>query len=399
MNDLAILSLSIEHCIFVPPSLHAWIYAISVHGACCLVGGVTCGIVLYHTVKKIPGEKRTSGGSVDGMRSLLGLVVGAIAAASVYIGRPIIESYAPNTESAFLGSVFASTIGFATFFKSLNVAFGTYPEGADGDLLTWLLWFAMLPEPAFAKGKLSKASREEVTTKVREMLLKIIVLFFLLTILMQGSPPYFQLRKEDDGISTFEWFWAIHINGFFHLWLLYAFFSFCLDFSMIMNFALSGGVRMEPAFCNPLLGSRSFKETWGTRWNRPVNLLLKRTVYIPALKSGFCNKVMATVLTFLASGLLHEYNFSIHNHRSYRPGEVTAFFILMGLVMVVESMVWNRCFPKWLQTRINRLPSAATASMLTMMAAGLAERYFLRSWLESGFVPAVAQMLPRMKCQ
>ena len=123
--------------------------------------------------------------------------------------------------------------------------------------------------------------------------------------------------------------------------------------------------------------------------------------YLPdlSLKSGFCSKFMATVLTFLASGFLHEYNFSIHNNRSYRPGEVTGFFLVMGLLMVVESVVWTRCFPKWLQTVINRLPSAATASMLTMMAAGLAERYFLQSWFESGFVQAVAQMIPHMKCQ
>ena len=82
----------------------------------------------------------------------------------------------------------------------------------------------------------------------------------------------------------------------------------------------------------------------------------------------------------------------------YRPGEVTAFFILMGILMVLESWVWDQCFPRWLQNVINHLPSAVTASMLTIMVAGLAERYFLKSWLQSGFVEGVAQMLPRMDC-
>ena len=420
MNDP--ISLTLDKCTFIPPSLHAWIYAVAVHATCCLIGGVPCGILLYFVLKKSSGgqkaKERTNAGSIDATRSFFGVVVGSAAAASIYFGRPIIESYSPNSPSTFIGPVLASTFGFTTFFKSLNAAFGTYPEGADSDLRTWLLWYVMLPEPTFAKGKLIKASRKEVTIKIREFCFKIIAVFLLLTVLMQYSPPYYQVLKEgfsssssqegndkDNGNGMFAWFLAVHVNGFFHLWLLYSYFSFCLDFSMITNYVVSGGVRMEPAFCNPLLESRAFKETWGTRWNRPVNALLKRTVYVPARRSGLCNKNMAAVLTFLASGLLHEYNFSIHNNRSllspsgYRPGEVTAFFIIMGILMVVESWVWNQLFPRWLQTVINRLPSAATASMLTFMVAGLAETYFLKAWFQSGFVEAVAQMLPHMNCQ
>ena len=162
---------------------------------------------------------------------------------------------------------------------------------------------------------------------------------------------------------------------------------------------------MEPGFCNPLLESRSFKETWGTRWNKPVNELLKRTVYIPARKSGFFNQNQSAVLTFFASGLLHEYNFAMHNHRSlslpsgYQPGEVTVFFLFMGILMIGESWVWNKLYPRWLQSLISSLPSAVTATMLTFLVAALSERYFLRGWLQSGFVEAVAQMLPHLDCQ
>jgi len=415
MNDP--LASSLESCTIIPPSLSTWIYAISVHGVCSLFGGVPCGILLYYVLKKNPdgqkSEGHTKGGSFDATRSFVGVAVGTVAAASIYIGRPLIESSSPNNESTFIGPVLASTFGFSTFFKSLNVAFATYPEGADKDLYTWLLWYVMIPEPTFAKGKLAKATREEVTAKIRNFVFKIKALFLILTVLLQHPPPYYQVVREesswrslsDDGNGFYGWLLAAHVNGVVHLWLLYSFFSFCLDFSTIMNYVLSGGVRMEPAFCNPLLESRSFKETWGTRWNRPVNVLLKRTVYVPALKSGFCNRNIAAVLTFFASGLLHEYNFSIHNHHSlsmssgYRPGQVTVFFIFMGFLMVVESWVWNRIYPRWLQNLINHLPSPVTASMLTFMVAGLAERYFLRGWFQSGFVEAVSRMLPHLECQ
>jgi len=408
MNDP--ISLSLDKCTIVPPSLPAWAYAISVHGACCVLGGIPCGILLYYVLKKnVGGQETNSDNSNNITRSFVGVFVGIAAASSIYVGRPVIESYSPNSEITFIGPVFASTFGFTTFFKSLNVAFGTYPEGADSDLQTWLLWFVVTPEPTFAKGKLSKANRKEVVDKLRDFFFKIIALFVLLTVLMQRPPPYYQVMTErsssSDGNSLVDWFLSSHVNGFFHLWLLYLYFSFCLDTSTILNYVTSGGVRMEPAFCNPLLGSRSFKESWGTRWNRPVNLLLKRTIYIPARKSGF-NVKLSAVLTFFASGLLHEYNFSIHNNNhslslptGYRPGEVTIFFLFMGVLMVCESWVWNRIFPRWLQTAINHFPSMVTATMLTFMVAGLTERYFLRGWFQSGFVEAVAQMLPYLNCQ
>mmetsp|Transcript_22453 Transcript_22453/g.53369 ORF Transcript_22453/g.53369 Transcript_22453/m.53369 type:complete len:421 (+) Transcript_22453:97-1359(+) len=409
------------NCSIIPPSLSTWLYAISVHGGCTLLGGVPFGILLYHVLKKDAEGQQANGHakgySIDTRRTFVGVAVGSGAAASVYIGRPLLESFSPNAETTFLGPLLASTFGFTTFFKSFNVAFGTYPEGADKDLQTWLMWYTMLPEPTFAKGKLSKVTRKEVIVKLRDFVSKIIALFLILTVLMRSPPPYYQVMREeswspsshrgnesDGGNGFYGWFLAVHVNGFFQLWLLYSVFSSFLDFSTITNYICTGGIRSEPGFCNPLLESRSYKETWGTRWNRPINTMLKRTVYIPALKSGLCNRNVAAALTFFASGLLHEYNFAIHNHRSlllssgYRRGEVTVFFILMGLLMIGESWVWTRIYPRWLQTMINHLPSAVTASMLTFMVAGLAQRYFLRAWLQSGFVEAVAHMFPHLEC-
>jgi hypothetical protein len=190
MNDP--IALSLDKCTIVAPSFPAWAYAISVHGACCVLGGIPCGILLYYVLKKnVGGQETNSENSNNLRRSFVGVFVGIAAASSIYVGRPVIESYSPNSEITFIGPVFASTFGFTTFFKSLNVAFGTYPDGADSDLQTWLLWFVMTPEPTFAKGKLSKANRKKVVEKIRDFLFKIIVLFVLLTVLMQRPPPYF----------------------------------------------------------------------------------------------------------------------------------------------------------------------------------------------------------------
>lgn len=408
-NMSSSISLSLTNCTISPPSLSGWIYAFSVHGVFCIFGGVPCAVLLYYL-----RAKNSNSSSIiikDGTKTVIGIITGVLAAAAVPIGRPAIESYSPNSEITFIGPFLASAFGFTTFFKSLNAVFGTYPEGADRDLLTWMLWFVMTPEPTFVKGKTSKASWKEIVAKLRDFFLKVLSLFFLLTISMRNLESYKQAIVETpssppentgsgESRDVFSSIIETHARGFFYLWFLYSFVSLLLDFSTITNYVLSSGVRTEPGFCNPLLESRSFKETWGTRWNRPVNALLKRTVYVPARKSGYCNQKVAAIMTFLASGLLHEYNFLTHNDRSgYRPGEITIFFLFMGTLMVVESLVWDRYFPRWLQIAIERLPSAVTASILTLMVSGIAEHCFLQPWIRSGFVDATAQLMLYLDCR
>ena len=388
-----------EECTIVPPSFRSWIYAFSVHGVCSLIG-LIIGILLYSS-KPTTEEKKSTCWTALG--------VGTLSAISVHIiGRSFIESYSPCSEIKFAGPWLASTFGFATFFKSLNVAFHTYPSGADTNLKTWLIWFISLPEPKFDKEKLGKINRKEFINTILDFIIKIIVLFITLSILLQFPSPGSTIIEKisssspgndnwDDVIDN-QWLLITHIDGFFHLWLLYLFVSFCLDFSAITNSIAFGGIRMELGFCHPLSKSRSYKECWGSRWNKPVNELLKRTIYIPSRKNGY-NQSISAVFTFLGSGLLHEYNFSIHNNNNYHPGEVTVFFLLMGLIMIGESWVWNRCVPQWIQTVINSLPSVVIASGIAFAVAGLSERYFLRGWILSGFIDMVTQMIPHLTCK
>jgi len=68
---------------------------------------------------------------------------------------------------------------------------------------------------------------------------------------------------------------------------------------------MNGGIQFEPAFLNPLLESRCLKELWGSRWDLPVQKLLKRTIYTPARKYGF-KRSEAAMITFIVSGFMHE---------------------------------------------------------------------------------------------
>jgi hypothetical protein len=366
-----------SNCTFIPPSFQAWTYAVTVHGLCCVVGAVPLAILLYSVTS-------------PNLRKPLSVFIGIATAALVPLGQSYIESYSPDESITWIGPFLACTFGFSTFFKSINAGFGQFPEGADADLKTWLMWFVILPEPEFTKGKLRKASTNDILNNVKSFLYKIMALFVLLSILLHSPQYNLQFSRAPEWLSTY-------INGFLHIWLIYLWASFCLDFSTVANLATTGGIRSEPGFLNPLLESRSLKEAWGYRWDLPVQVLLKRTVYIPARKQGFGRSTSA-IFTFFASGLLHEYNFSIHNRLAYEPGRATVFFVLMGLLMLGESMVWNQ-LPRQLQQAINKLPSVAISFLVTFLVAGTFERFFFQSWVDSGFVAAAAAMLPHMNCR
>mmetsp|Transcript_33975 Transcript_33975/g.71459 ORF Transcript_33975/g.71459 Transcript_33975/m.71459 type:complete len:391 (-) Transcript_33975:502-1674(-) len=382
------LSSSALTCKFIPPSLQSWTYAVTVHVTCCIAGAVPLGIILFFVQRSTAISPR--------LRRVVCVIVGTSAVLIVPAAQSYIENGAPNENIRWTGPFLASTFGFSTFFKAINAGFDQFPEGADANLSTWLMWFVNLPEPEFTKGKICRANKAFVLVRLKFFVCKILSLFVLLTLLQIIHQP--AAESNNHKLQIPEWLQSIHIDGFLHLWLLYLFVSCCLDFSSLSNIATTGGMRTEPAFENPLLQSRCFAEAWGARWNLPVQLLLKRTIYVPARKNGL-GRSLSAILTFFASGLLHEYNFSIHNRQAYEPVKATVFFVLMGLLMMGEKWAWENLVPlRVRQIAAGYIPSVVIATALTFSVSGIFNRFFIKSWLESGFLDAAREMLPHLSC-
>jgi hypothetical protein len=66
------------------------------------------------------------------------------------------------------------------------------------------------------------------------------------------------------------------------------------------------GFKCETVMENPLMQSKSLTELWSKKWNKLVEGVLKRGVYVPMRKSGL-SKFSASLGTFLVSGLFHEW--------------------------------------------------------------------------------------------
>lgn len=377
-------------CALHPPSLSAWIYAVTIHGACCVLGAVPLALVLY----RLRHEASST------WRLVTSFALGAITAATVAVYKDYLAAAVnpPTTVMLWMGRFLLSTFGFSCFFKSVHAAAGQYPIGADADMRAWIQWFVLLPEPSFAKGKMFKASTTQIAKRVSDLFIKLVVLSLLVSLLLQTpQTTLMDAFLEPGQQETLPTWFITTLNGFAHLWMLYLFASFCLDFSAVGNTLTTGGLHLEPGFANPLLASRTLRQAWGVRWNKPVEVMLKRAVYTPLRRQWGWTRPAAALATFGASGLLHEYNFYVHNGPHYEPGKAILFFMLMGLLMMAEEVVFQSA-PALIKTLASHIPTPFVSMAWTLVAAWPFERYFIQSWKDAGLVQVLAQLLPTIQC-
>jgi hypothetical protein len=149
-----------------------------------------------------------------------------------------------------------------------------------------------------------------------------------------------------------EWFWAIAktVFGALLLWgiarrvptrseLLAGWVGmlgiiFVLHFGTFHLLSLlwrSAGVDARPIMQAPL-SATSLSDFWGRRWNLGFRQLTHRLIFQPVRnRSGV---VTATLLSFFASGVIHEFVISVPARGGY--GLPTCYFVLQGLGVLFE---------------------------------------------------------------
>lgn len=111
------------------------------------------------------------------------------------------------------------------------------------------------------------------------------------------------------------------------------------------------GLELDPPSDEPYL-STSLQDFWGRRWNRMMSDALRTTIYMPvkSVAVDFVGRkwanVVALMAAFLVSGFIHELTF-YYMTRATPTWEVTCFFVLHGVCVVLETMVKRALGPKW----------------------------------------------------
>ena len=177
---------------------------------------------------------------------------------------------------------------------------------------------------------------------------------------------------------------------------------------------------------SPLSQSTSPSDFWGRRWNRMIHAVLKvrtedtpcrwilihfilkffftpqRGVYLPLRK--YFSRTTASIGTFVASGLLHEYVLAIiflkgnvspeEQRRNY--GMHMAFFAYNGIIVLIEHALKGNKYCAQCFAEIQKvLPKQAIAALVLLIALPVSH-WFTDEYVISGFYTDYSLGLPRI---
>jgi Membrane bound O-acyl transferase family len=166
------------------------------------------------------------------------------------------------------------------------------------------------------------------------------------------AAAFFNSENHAQSPDGKEWFWAIvkTSSGALLIWVitrrvpagseLLAAWVGMLGIILVLHFGTfhilsllwrSAGVDARPIMQAPL-SATSLSDFWGRRWNLGFRQLTHRLIFQPARAK--CGVVIATLLSFFASGVIHELVISLPARGGY--GLPTLYFVLQGLGVVLE---------------------------------------------------------------
>jgi len=184
-------------------------------------------------------------------------------------------------------------------------------------------------------------------------------------------------------------FAADHV--FVHLMMIYLFLSMLMDIGCLLLEVQ--GFSPLVAFANPIFDTRSPRDFWGKKWNLQVTTTLKRCVFIPLRKFVGVPASIAAILTFIASGAFHEYQFLL-SFQSYTLGSITFFFGLHAFFAFGETLydaipgassLTAMGGPAWLQ------------SLAVCILFSPTIPYFSSIWIDQGMFDVMSAMTPQVK--
>jgi hypothetical protein len=189
-------------------------------------------------------------------------------------------------------------------------------------LLAFFLWIGLQPRP-FLRGGDPTGTEPRPTWLgfFLNVLTGAIILWGVSWLLPPGTPLLVRAWIGLIGVALLRLF------GGFDLWAL---------LFRLMGFPV------EKVFVNPLAAT-SLRDFWGRRWNRIMSTMLRDLLFTPLARR--VGVVVAAVLVFLYSGVVHEF-VSVLAQSGY--GRPTLYFLIQGAGFLIEgTRIGRRVLRRW----------------------------------------------------
>jgi hypothetical protein len=296
----------------------------------------------------------------------------------------------------------SSTPIFVTF-NCLEAMYGTSPPIVERDLWTYCIYYSS-PIPFLISDKTQqviKASKEEITSKAKACFLNIVLTSLLLSVLIPFAyEPFSSPRQIGQPLDSF--LDIFHTGHLLNNYILACLTFLCLDggtLAVAVTIGLLTGFSTVTVMHAPMTESLSPSEFWGKRWNRMIHAVLKRAVYLP-LRKYAVSKTAASIITFVVSGLLHEYILAIiylkgnmspeEQRRNY--GMHMAFFAYNGIVVLIERALKGN---KYIEELLKPLPKPAITALVILTVIPVSH-WFTDEYVMSGFYTDYSLGFPKI---
>mmetsp|Transcript_542 Transcript_542/g.1187 ORF Transcript_542/g.1187 Transcript_542/m.1187 type:complete len:468 (-) Transcript_542:301-1704(-) len=227
-----------------------------------------------------------------------------------------------------------------SFFRCSEAMFGFLPAHVDDSLKNLIIYAASPVEVKFNSNGPLKSTWTHAKDFLVNLITWIIVLGMYSSILLvydyqpfpKAEGPALQDIKLGTGFSPQQL-----INNLSCVILLQVYLT---TFGAGLKFIASiCGFQVIPIMLNPIFESSSPSDFWGRRWNLVVHGILKRGVYKP-VRTKF-SRSSASLATFLASGIFHEWLLSVVFYPDSEDGTCSPICYTPGYGRTSLFFVWN----------------------------------------------------------
>ena len=197
-----------------------------------------------------------------------------------------------------------------TMFRTSEAMFGFSPHTVESSYKNYILYYCAGVEIQYdpLKKRPISSSRNEKIESIKTFIMYLFILGLYKSIF--GPSQYQPLPTNVNGNNQdYNWKDIFDIyslcNNFVSTMLLQLYLSTFIAALNILVKVLLGIKVKEGMMRNPLMKASSPSDFWSGRWNVLVHGVLKRGVFKPVCR--YSSKFVAVLVTFLVSGLFHEY--------------------------------------------------------------------------------------------